>query len=469
MEQSDIDRIANECFRKGTEALNKGNWDYSVDMFGRASTLKPGNLVYRQTKHGALRKKYNDNGSGARMAGMKLMSVKTKIKKSRLKKDWESLDKLAEDGLSINPWDAQLFAELGESCEHRELEEVAVYAYSRAVEYSPDNIDYNRKLGHMLVARNEFTPARACFARIYKLDPTDGEARRMMGECDAKNLIERQGVGDAETTQDVRKELNAYELDRQARKAGMEQRADGPGQSEEADLQRAVRKEPDDINNYLKLADYYRNKKKYKEAIETYSAGLEKIGEDANVREQLEDVELDLLRVQAADAKDAFRQDTDNGTAKEKSDKLARTLLKQEIDVLSGRIERYPNDLRLKFELAQRYKRAGRPTQAIPLFQQASADTRIREEVLVGLGECFVKDKKLDLARRQFEKAIDTLNGQDKPELYKSAHYWLGRLYEKSGKTDKADHHYTEILAVDYEYKDVLKRLEKIQADEALD
>ena len=54
----------------------------------------------------------------------------------------------------------------------------------------------------------------------------------------------------------------------------------------------------------------------------------------------------------------------------------------------------------------------------------------------------------------------------DKPELYKTAHYWLGRLYEKAGKNEKAENHYTEILAADYEYKDVLKRLEELQGGE---
>jgi hypothetical protein len=39
----------------------------------------------------------------------------------------------------------------------------------------------------------------------------------------------------------------------------------------------------------------------------------------------------------------------------------------------------------------------------------------------------------------------------------------LGRIYEKAGKNEQAEHHYGEILANDYEYKDVLKRMEEMQ------
>ncbi len=137
--------------------------------------------------------------------------------------------------------------------------------------------------------------------------------------------------------------------------------------------------------------------------------------------------------------------------------------------MLSARVERYPNDLRLKYELAQRYKRVGKTAKAIPLFQQATADTRIKEDVLVALGESFIKEKKLDLARRQFEKALETINSQDKPDVFKNASYWLGRLYEKAAKTDQAEHHYYEILAVDYEYKDVKDRLEALQSGDDAD
>lgn len=467
MSDNDRKRIAAECFRKGTEAMNKENWDYAIDMFSKSMLMEADNLMFRQTRHGCIRKKYKDNGTGAKMAGMKLMKFRGKIKKALGKEEWDAADKLAEEGLAINPWDSQLLIDLGAACEGRDWGSIAQYAYEKAVESDPENIENLRALGRLCRERGEYSKSRACFSQIYKLDPEDGEARTMMSQLDAESVLDRKGYEDAKDTKDVKETpQNAYEADRQARKAGMQQAADGPGQSEEADLQRSVRREPENVNTYLKLADYYRGKKELQKAIDTYQKAIDECGEDANVREQLEDVELDLLRHQTTEIKDQFRKKPDSGDLKDQVTKLSTKLIKREIEVLASRIERYPKDLRLKFELAQRYKRVGKFAKAIPLFQQASADTRIKEDVLVGLGECFIKDKKLDLGRRQFEKAIETINAQDKPDLYKNAHYWLARLYEKGGKTAKAENHYTEILGLDYEYKDVLQRMEAIQGDD---
>ncbi|NOX55922.1 MAG: tetratricopeptide repeat protein, partial [Planctomycetes bacterium] len=103
----------------------------------------------------------------------------------------------------------------------------------------------------------------------------------------------------------------------------------------------------------------------------------------------------------------------------------------------------------------------------IPLLQQSVKDTRIAGPVLVALGECFLADKKPQLARRQFEKALQHLDPQDDADLFKKTHYYLGRICEDAGEKSKAEEHYSEVLAIDYEYKDTLKRLESLQAEES--
>jgi tetratricopeptide (TPR) repeat protein len=125
--------------------------------------------------------------------------------------------------------------------------------------------------------------------------------------------------------------------------------------------------------------------------------------------------------------------------------------------------------MRRKLELAQRYRSAKQPSKAIPLLQQAVTDPRIKVDAQVLLGECFIDEKKLDLARRQFERALEGISPQDSPAAYKSAHYLLGRIYEKAGKKDEAIQHYNDVLNVDYEYRDVLKRMQELEgADDAV-
>ena len=44
MSDNDRKRIAAECFRKGTEAMNKENWDYAIDMFSKSMLMEADNL-----------------------------------------------------------------------------------------------------------------------------------------------------------------------------------------------------------------------------------------------------------------------------------------------------------------------------------------------------------------------------------------------------------------------------------------
>lgn len=460
----DREKGAQDWFKKGTEAMNHKNWDYAIKAFGMCAVLMPEVTLYRQSKHGCIRKSFNDNGTGAKMSGMRLMGIRGRIKKCRMQKDWKGVETAAEEGLLVNPWDAQLMFDLGDACENQQNASIARYGLERAVEYDRNNVEYNRRLGHLLVERRDYKPARACFERIYKLDSNDADARSMMSRIDAEATMDRGGYDTADNTRDVKVEqpvapVNAYEEDRRARK-GTPKAADAPGESEESDLLHAIRKDPKNLNLYLKLADLYIKQRQLGKAQEQYNKALEISSGNAEIREQLHDVQLLMLRSDLSEAGDRARKNPGKERLVEKYKALKEELLAKEIEFLTHSVELHPNDMRKKYELAQRLMSNKDSAKAIPLLQQAVSDPRIKIEAMVLLGECFAKDGKIDLGRRQFEKALDGLSAADKPEPFKTAHYYLGRIYEKAKKRDQAEHHYGEILAVDYEYKDVLARLE---------
>ncbi len=463
---------AQEWYKKGTDAMNRQNWDFAVNCFGNSVKMKPEVVLYRQTKHGCCKKMYGDNGSGAKMAGMKLMSIRGKMKKARMKKDWETLDKLAEDGLLVNPWDPQLYADLGAASKELDRGEIAAYAYSAAVNLDKTNIDFNRGLGDVMLDRGEYDKARACFQRIYEADPSDGEARSKMSQIDAEKVMDRGNYEKAESTQDVKADKSgkssdagassAYDADRRRRR-GAAPDSVAPGESEEADLRNAIRKDPNNEALYSKLSNVLRDQRKFPQAIEVLDKALETFKNSVSLQEEKEDIELEIMKDKASEANDRARKNPDKERLKEKADALKKDLVVREIEVLASRIERNKNDMKMRFELADRYRKTKQYKLAIPLFQQASADSRLKEDSLVSLGECFMRTGKMDLGRRQFEKALETLAYKEKPDPFKNAHYCLGRMYEKAKKNELAEHHYTEILSVDYDYRDVLKRLEEIQ------
>lgn len=447
-------KIAADCWRKGNEALPKENWDYAIQMYYTCVRLVPDNLMYRQSLRGTEHKKYGDNGTGARMASMRLVGPKTRIKKARMSKDWASLDLAAEEGLQVNPWDAQLNADVGDAAAQRGFQDVAIFAYEASLRAEPANKEVNMALAAILQERGEYTRAADCWRRIAKADPTSGEARSKITQLDARQVMDRGGYEAAESTRNVR-------VGGPTGRGG--QAVDGPGMSVEADLQRAIRKEPANKDNYLKLADYYRREGKLEAAEEQLKTALQVSGSDVSIRELLEDVQLALMDRSLKVAKEQAQQSPDDADLKQRAADLANELLKRELEVLAARVERYPQDMKLKFELGLRYMRVTKWALAIPLFQQSRGDPRVKGESLVNLGKCFFYDNKAALAIRQFEAAFPEVKFEDKPDIYKDMHYSAGRIYEKTNNLKAAEECYQKVLEVDYTFRDTVQRLDALQ------
>ena len=453
----DNKKLAQDCFRHVTEAMNKQNWDYCIQLLLQCVKFDPENLLYRQTLRGVEVKKYNNNGSGAKMSGMKLIGIKGRIKRCRLQKAWSGLDYAAEEGLAINPWDAQLSADSGRALREQGFIDVAKFAYEKAAENDPKSKAFLTELAELLEQKLDFHVASNVWERICKLDPMDGEARSRAQQAATKQVIDKGGYEGADDTKGV---MAPHEVAKRL-KINKPGEVDGPGQSEEADLQRQIRKEPDNKDLYIKIGDLYRRASRLDEARKMFQQALDISGGDQTIRELMEDVELDIMRKNVELGKEKLAKDDDRD-AKLKA--MNRELLLRETEVLRGRVDRHKADMRIKFQLGLCYMKDDKAAQAIPLFQQASQDNRLETKALAHLGKCFMKEKKFPLARRQFEKAAPKVSQYDDPKLYLDVFYCLGRLCQSSGDKESAENYYSEVLAVDYEYKDTLQRLEEIQS-----
>jgi tetratricopeptide (TPR) repeat protein len=118
--------------------------------------------------------------------------------------------------------------------------------------------------------------------------------------------------------------------------------------------------------------------------------------------------------------------------------------------------------LGLKYELGLRLKRARKFKEAITVLQKASGDQQLRGMVLLELGQCFQQIKQYKLALDNYEKAIAAMADKDK-DSKKQALYLAGRLAEGLKDPAKAEAHYTALAGLDFGYKDVAERLEKLQ------
>jgi len=145
------------------------------------------------------------------------------------------------------------------------------------------------------------------------------------------------------------------------------------------------------------------------------------------------------------------------------ADRLRAQANQVELEVYSARVDREPNNGRLRYELGLRLKRAGKFRLAIPSLQAARSDPKHHIQVLVDLGECFQKIEQYKLALSHYEQAIE-LSGEQRQETEtrKLALYRAGVLATGLRELDRAEQHLTELAGIDFTFRDVAKRLDKL-------
>ena len=134
-------RDAAKSFRKATASLAQEDWPYAVEMFSRCAHLTPDNLLFRQTLRGVECRMYDNNGFGVRLPNSQLDRIRGQLEKAKSKQDWATVDRLAEAGLRLRPWDTDLNLELGLASLARGNRDVALFALHCALNSSPDRDD----------------------------------------------------------------------------------------------------------------------------------------------------------------------------------------------------------------------------------------------------------------------------------------------------------------------------------------
>lgn len=126
-------------------------------------------------------------------------------------------------------------------------------------------------------------------------------------------------------------------------------------------------------------------------------------------------------------------------------------------------VENYPTDLRVKYDYGICLLRNERYDEAIPLFQDVRNDPYRRVAALDKIGVCFYKKGWYADAIDVFTQAISSYEIEN-DDIAKELRYNLARTYEDSGETAKALEVYRKIAQIDFAYKDVSQRVDKLRA-----
>ncbi len=445
-------KILQQLFESGSKSAAKGDFDYATLQFTRCVIDDPGNLIYLSNFIGNLQKKYNNNKKGARLSGFKGAASKGALKKATMQKDWRGVIKAGVELLKLNPWDTTTLTIMAEAAEEMDYDECQLCYLKSALDANIKDPEINRKAARALASLHRYDEAIICWRRVQETLRDDEEANKGIGDCTVNRTIKTGGYEDAKDTKDVRAD--------QGERPGL-------NRTPEEQFKRNIQKNPDEVSNYIQLADYYLQKENFDEALTTLEEAFNVSGGDLNIRERIEDVQLRRIRENYSIAKKLAESEKSAETINNYKQVKAE-LNKVEMEYYRNRAERYPNHIGYRYELGLRLFRNKKYPEAITAFQVARNDPQRQGDVQLVLGECFQAIKQYKLSMSNYEEAIAKIPDRS-ADSKKRALYRAGRLALSLKDAVKAEDYLTRLAGMDYSYADVgdlLEKVRKLQEDQ---
>ena len=445
-----------KLFEKGFSAFERGHFDIAVDLLTRCVIEVPTyararrflrivdiQRVKKDGKKGLLRQL-------ADLAGIPtLLLGQIYLKPGKGAKAVEMAEKL----MAINPLHIPFVAFFVKAARIADLMDAAVQTLELGVEAEPGDIALLRMLGDIYAETGNYGQAKNVYEKVVTAHPHDAATAKLLKEADARTSMQSGGWEEAEGKQGGARDLIkdkavAGKLDILAKSVI----AGDDFDTMVAEQREKIAQEPKNVNAYRALFRLYRQKKCYTEAITVVEEALQVNPGDPDLDRTLSELKLLNLDAQIEQLKKA-------GNTTEAAE---RTTERNQFvfDDLLARVKRYPNDLRLRYELGLQYFENNYLDEAIQQLQLAQKSPRERNNALYYLARCFRSKGQTDLATMQLETALEQLLVMD--DSRKQVLFELGEIAEEANDSDQAFTFYKEIYGADIAYRDIGDKMTRI-------
>jgi tetratricopeptide (TPR) repeat protein len=472
-----------QCFRRGGEALERKppNLDYAIEMFSLCVVGDAASPAYAQALLGSLRQKFGGKKAGG-LASILSGGGGRGLKKFAAAGQWQDLIKQGVTTLKSTPSDQGCLLAMADACGNLGFNDSQRVYLKAALDAAPKDAEVNRQCAAFLAGQGEFDQAIACWVRIRDVKGLRDEAEKEIARLQVeKTIVAGRGLagraapagspqaaakpaaGGSASAESGSSIEPGESAPRPASATPAESSAPASSDAERiAALRRAIAGNPTGIDDYLELADLLERHATVSEAEQVLAQALAASGNDLKVQEHIEDRHIRWSRHRVMLAEKRLAED-----ASPQNQQLVARLkaehVKREIDVYAARCARYPENVLWKYELAMRLKASGNHAEAIKHFQGVLQDPRRKGAVALELGECFQKIRQYELAMQNYKAAVDSLTDRE-TDLRKRALYRAGVLATGLGDTDSGRRYLADVASLDFGYRDVRERLDKLGA-----
>lgn len=457
-----------QLLERGKACLERGDHAYAHDLLTQCVAEDPGSLVYLQHFRANLAKQHSGtHKKSSRLGALVTSSGRAHVAKLAGKGEWAEAFTAGCHALAKNPADIPTLRELAGACGTLHYTECQLFYLRWALDLDAGDVETNRQAGAALAAAGHFEQAIACWRRVLKEKPSDEEANKAVSRLSVEQTLQKggynpdllRGAGEGPQLTTARVADLASKDSGATSVPAAPAESDGPADpaTERARLVAAIDADPQDTSAYVRLARHDADAGRLREAHRTLARALRAAGHDEGIRDLREDVQL-RLAVQQAEGAQRLARDGEN---LDEAKRMMAEANKLELDVYSARAERAPGDARAQYELGVRLKRLGRHKEAIMALQAARDDARRAAETQLHLGECFQHIEQFRLAAGAYDAAVRAASDASQ-DVRKLALFRAGVLAMGLGELDLAEQRLTELASLDFGYRDVADRLDKI-------
>jgi tetratricopeptide (TPR) repeat protein len=362
---------------------------------------------------------------------------------------------IAEQVLNHDPNSSAAHKLIVEAARTLQMPRTAVLSLELLVKFSPRDKDVALKLGNALAEIGEGQHAERVLVEICRLYPRDAELAQALKDVSARKTMDEGGYealadGTGSYRDILKDKEEAISLEQQNRQV----KSEDVNARLILEYEARLPNEPNNVKLLRSLAELYRQKNQFDAALGYYERIKQTdVGSDAA---------LDQAIAETVGRKYDYQISQLEPAAPESAERAAALRAEKQAYLLAEckkRVERFPTDLQLRFDLGELYFQAGKISEAIQELQKAQNNPHRRVAALNMLGQCFAKRKPTwDMAVRSFQNAL-----KEKPvfdEEKKELIYNLGSVLEAMGKKAEALEQFKLIYEVDIGYKDVMAKVD---------
>ncbi len=456
---SQVNRPQRELFDKGQAAVNKSNWDYAIAIYGQVLTDEPAFYECREALRAVQFKKHGtSSGFFKKIMGTAGSSPQIAKAQILLRNNPREALAVCELVLNDNPNSTSAHKIIAEAALAMGFPKTAVLSLEIALKSSPKDRELALRLAEALARLGNIDRAETIYEELLKITPYDPEISQLIKNLAAQRTMKEGGYDE------VGNKISSYrDLLKNKEEAVSLEQSNREVKDEDIALrlikenEQKLAEEPNDLKRLRTIAELYKQRKDYANSMVYY----ERIFSiDGGIDPAIERAISDLRRRQLDASIEAL-----DSTAPDFADQSALLSDQRKNLVMEDarkRVERYPTDLQLRYELGVLYFESGKIGEAIQELQKAQTNPNRRLQAMNYLGQAFSKRNMNDLAARTFQNALKEklVFDEEKKELI----YMLGCVLEKMAKKEEAMDQFKQIYEIDIGYRDVSAKVDAYYA-----